>query len=344
MSKKALIIGITGQDGAYLSRHLLEKCYKVYGALRKKIEFSPHKLKALGIDREIHYVPLEIIEFSNILHAIQKISPDEIYNLAAQSSVSLSFEQPMYTADVTAMGALRVLEAVRTINPGIRFYQASSSEMFGKIREERQNEQTAFYPRSPYAVSKSFAHWMAVNYREAYGLFACSGILFNHESPLRELEFVTRKITYAAVNIKLGFQDTLYLGNMDSRRDWGYAPEYVEAMWLMMQQPEADDYIIATGETHSIREFVETAFQEVGTDIIWQGSGGNEIGMDNNSGKKLVRINPQFFRPAEVDIVKGDFSKAKEKLGWAPKTTFKELVRIMVMHDLEVVSREKVKP
>src|SRR4030042_2051731 len=269
--KRALITGITGQDGAYLAKLLLEKGYEVYGAFRRSSDLHLNKLKFLKIDDKINYVPLELHEFTNIYRSIEKIQPDEIYNLGAQSFVAVSFEVPIFTADVTALGALRVLEAVREINPSIKFYQASSSEMFGRVQATPQNEKTYFYPRSPYAASKLFAHWITVNYRESYGIFACSGILFNHESPLRGLEFVTRKITHSVARIKLGLQDDLSLGNLDSRRDWGYAPEYVEAIWLMLQQPEPDDYVISTAETHSVREFMEIAFKNVGIDIEWSG-------------------------------------------------------------------------
>jgi GDPmannose 4,6-dehydratase len=338
--KKALITGITGQDGAYLSKLLLEKGYEVYGAFRRTSDLHLNKLKFLKIDDKINYVPLELHEFTNIYRTIEKIQPDEIYNLGAQSFVAVSFEIPVYTADVTALGALRILEAIRNINPKIKFYQASSSEMFGKVQSSPQNEKTYFYPRSPYAASKLFAHWMTVNYRESYGMFTYSGILFNHESPLRGLEFVTRKITYAVARIKLGLQDELRIGNLESRRDWGYAPEYVEAMWLMLQQPEPDDYVIATGENHTVREFVEAAFNKVGIEIEWSGKGVNEKGIDRASGRNLVRVDPHFFRPAEVNVLKGDYSKAEEKLGWSPKTTFKELVGIMVEHDLVFVQKE----
>lgn len=339
--KKALITGITGQDGAYLSKLLLEKGYEVYGAFRRTSDLHLNRLKFLGVDNKINFIPLELLEFTNIYRAIEKIQPDEIYNLGAQSFVALSFEEPIFTADVTAVGALRVLEAIRTINPKIKFYQASSSEMFGKIQTLSQNEKTPFYPRSPYATSKLFAHWMTVNYRESYGLFACSGILFNHESPLRGFEFVTRKITHSVARIKLGLQNELRLGNLESQRDWGYAQEYVEAMWLILHQPEPDDYVIATGKTHSVREFVETAFKKVGIDIEWSGKGVDEKGIDKASGKTLVRIDLQFFRPAEVDFLVGDYSKANKKFGWSPKTAFRELVEIMVEHDLMFAEKEK---
>ena len=338
--KKALITGITGQDGAYLTKLLIDKDYKVYGAFRRTSDMHLNKLRFLGVDDKVSYVPLELHEFTNIYKTIEEIQPDEIYNLGAQSFVAVSFEIPVYTADVTALGALRVLEAIRKINPQIKFYQASSSEMFGKAQSIPQNEKTPFYPRSPYAVSKLFAHWITVNYRESYGIFACSGILFNHESPLRGLEFVTRKITHSVARIKLGIQNDLRIGNLDSKRDWGYAPEYVEAIWLMLQQPEPDDYVISTAETHSVREFMEIAFKNVGIDIEWSGKGIDEKGIDKKSGKTLVIVDPKFFRPAEVDSLLGEYSKAKRKLGWSPKTTFKDLVRIMVEHDLMLVQKE----
>src|SRR3990170_8402330 len=340
MPKRALITGITGQDGAYLSKLLIEKGYEVYGAFRRTSDLHLSKLKFLKVDDKIKFVPLELHEFTNIYRAIEDIQPDEIYNLGAQSFVGVSFEIPVYTADVTALGALRTLEAIRKINPKIKFYQASSSEMFGKIQASPQNEKTPFHPRSPYAAAKLFAHWITVNYRESYNMFTCSGILFNHESPLRGFEFVTRKITHSVARIKLGLQDDLRLGNLDSKRDWGYAPEYVEAMWLMLQQPEPDDYVVATGENHTVREFVETAFNRIGFEIEWSGNGVNERGINRASGRTLIKVDPQFFRPAEVEVLKGDYSKAKEKLGWSPKTTFKELVRIMVEHDLMLVQKE----
>lgn len=335
----ALIIGITGQDGAYLSKLLLEKGYEVYGAFRRTSDLHLSRMKFLGIEKDIRFTPVELLEFTNIRRTIEKVMPDEIYNLGAQSFVSLSFEEPIFTADVTGLGALRVLEAIRDVKPNIKFYQASSSEMFGKAKESPQNEMTAFYPRSPYAISKLFAHWATVNYRESYGIFACSGILFNHESPLRGMEFVTRKITYSVAKIKMGLQEGLCLGNLDSRRDWGYAPEYVEAIWLMLQQPEPDDYVIATGETHSVREFVEAAFSEVGLSIKWFGTGIEEKGIDEATGRTLITIDPRLFRPAEVDVLRGDYSKAKAKLGWSPKTTFQQLVSLMVRHDIELISK-----
>ena len=339
MKRKALITGIRGQDGAYLAKLLLEKGYEVWGADRRSGEFSNWRLKELGIEKEIKYVHMDLLEFTNILRVIDKIQPDEIYNLAAQSFVGTSFEQPILTAEVDAIGVLRILEAIRTVNPKIKFYQASTSEMFGKVQDIPQTEKTPFYPRSPYGVAKLFGHWITVNYREAYNIFACSGILFNHESPLRGLEFVTRKITYGLARIKYGLQEKLILGNLDAKRDWGYAPEYVEAMWLMLQQDEPDDYVIATGETHTVREFVEKAAQIAGFEIEWEGEGIDTKGIDRKTGKVIVEVSPEFYRPAEVDILVGNPTKAKEKLGWEPKTKFEELVEIMMEADLKRISR-----
>jgi GDPmannose 4,6-dehydratase len=339
--KKALITGITGQDGAYLSKFLLEKGYDVHGAFRRSADLHLDKLRSLGVDDKIQIIPLELLEFTNIYRTIEKVQPDEIYNLGAQTFVALAFEEPIYTADVTAIGPLRVLESIRAINPRIKFYQASSSEMFGKAEAVPQNEKTPFHPRSPYAVSKLFGHWVTVNYREAYGIFACSGILFNHESPLRGLEFVTRKVTYSAARIKLGLQDKLSLGNLDSKRDWGYAPEYVTAMWLMLQHDHPDDYVIATGENHSVREFVEEAFEAVGISMDWVGTGMEERGIDAKTGNTLVTVDPRYFRPAEVESLRGDYSKAKQVLGWSPKTTFRQLVKIMMEHDLMLAEEQR---
>jgi GDPmannose 4,6-dehydratase len=291
------------------------------------------------VNEKVKYLPLELLEFTNIYKAIEKIQPDEIYNLGAQSFVALSFEEPIFTADVTALGPLRVLEAIRAVNQKIKFYQASSSEMFGKVQTIPQNEKTPFYPRSPYAASKLFAHWITVNYREAYNIFACSGILFNHESPLRGLEFVTRKITHSVAQMRLGLSCELKLGNLDAKRDWGYAPEYVEAMWLMLQQDKPDDYVIASGETHSVREFVDLAFKKTGFDMVWQGKGVEERGIDKRTGKTLVEVSPEYCRPAEVDSLLGDCSKARGKLGWQPKTQFEDLVRLMVEADMKEVER-----
>lgn len=333
--KKALITGIRGQDGAYLAKLLLQKGYEVYGADRRSGDSSFWRLKELGIERDVRIKYMDLLELTNIMRVVEKIMPDEVYNLAAQSFVQASFEQPILTADIDAMGVLRLLEAVRTIKSDARFYQASTSEMFGKVQEMPQTEKTPFYPRSPYGVAKLFGHWMVVNYRESYNMFACSGILFNHESPLRGLEFITRKLTYGIAQIKHGAQDKIVVGNLDSKRDWGFAKEYVEAMWLMLQQSEPDDYVIATNETHSVREFVEFAFKYAGFDIEWKGKGLEEKGIDKKTGRILVEISPEFFRPAEVDILIGDPSKAKKKLGWQPKTKFEELARIMVEADIK---------
>jgi len=335
--KKALITGITGQDGAYLSKLLLDKGYTVYGAFRRTSDLHLNRLKYLGVHEKIQYLPLELLEYSNLYKAIEKIKPDEIYNLGAQSFVALSFEEPIFTVDVTGLGPLRILEAIRALNPKIKFYQASSSEMFGKVQTFPQDEKTPFYPRSPYAIAKLSAHWITVNYRESYDLYACSGILFNHESPLRGLEFVTRKITHGLARIKHGLQEKIVLGNLNAKRDWGYAPEYVEAIWLMLQQVEPDDYVIATGETRTIREFVELAFKTVGIDIGWKGSEENEKGVDRKAGKVLVEVAPEFFRPAEVDALIGNPKKAEQKFGWKPKTKFSDLVRIMVEADMKMI-------
>lgn len=332
--KTALITGIRGQDGAYLARLLLEKGYEVYGADRRSGDSGFWRLKELGIERDVKVRYMDLLELTNIMREIERIRPDEVYNLAAQSFVQVSFEQPILTADIDAMGVLRLLEALRIIRPEARFYQASTSEMFGRVQAIPQNEKTPFYPRSPYGVAKLFGHWITVNYRESYNIFACSGILFNHESPLRGLEFVTRKLTHGIAKIRHGLQDRIVVGNLDSKRDWGYAPEYVEAMWLMLQQSEPDDYVIATGETHSVREFVEYAFKHAGFDVIWNGKGLEEKGIDRKTGRVVVEVSPEFFRPAEVDILIGDASKAKERLGWSPNTRFEDLVRIMVEADL----------
>ncbi|MCM8807770.1 MAG: GDP-mannose 4,6-dehydratase [candidate division WOR-3 bacterium] len=340
MKKKALITGIRGQDGAYLAKLLIEKGYEVYGADRRSGDSGFWRLKELGVDKDVKVIYMDLLELTNIMRVIEKIKPDEVYNLAAQSFVQASFEQPILTSDINAMGVLRLLEALRLIKPDVKFYQASTSEMFGKVQEIPQTEKTPFYPRSPYGVSKLFAHWITVNYRESYKMFACSGISFNHESPLRGLEFVTRKITYGVARIKYGLQDKIILGNLDAKRDWGYAKEYVEAMWLILQQNEPDDYVLATGETHSVREFVEKAFELVGYEIIWTGEGKEVKGIDKRSGKVVVETSPEFYRPAEVDSLIGDPKKAKEKLGWIPKTKFEELVQIMVEADIKRVERE----
>jgi GDPmannose 4,6-dehydratase len=347
-SKTALIFGVTGQDGAYLSELLLEKGYTVHGVIRRSSSFNTSRIDHLYKDTHennvkffLHYG--DLTDSSNIHTLIHKIMPDEIYNLGAQSHVRVSFEVPEYTADTVGLGALRILEAINSVKDlkKIKYYQASSSEMFGKVQAVPQNEQTDFYPRSPYGVAKLFAHWITVNYRESYNIFACSGILFNHESPIRGETFVTRKITRAVANILAGKQDMLYLGNLDAKRDWGYAKDYVEAMWLMLQQDEPSDYVIATGETHSVREFAECAFNEIGINLVWRGTGVNEVGYDKSSGREFVKIDPKYFRPAEVDLLIGDANYAKTKLGWRPKTSFQELVKIMLENDLNNLNRKK---
>ncbi|HHD11197.1 MAG TPA: GDP-mannose 4,6-dehydratase [Deltaproteobacteria bacterium] len=340
MSKTALITGIRGQDGAYLAKLLLEKGYRVYGADRRSSDAGNWRLKELGIEQDVEVVYMDLLELTNIMRTVERVKPDEVYNLAAQSFVGVSFEQPILTSEVDAMGVLRLLEAIRTIKPDTRFYQASTSELYGKVQEIPQTEKTPFYPRSPYGVAKLFGHWMTVNYRESYGMFACSGILFNHESPLRGLEFVTRKITHSVARIKKGLQDKVVLGNLDAKRDWGYAAEYVEGMWLMLQQEEPDDYVLATGETHSVREFVEAAFGAAGYKIEWEGEGVNTTGRDKATGSVLVEVSPEFYRPAEVDILIGNPEKAEKKLGWKPRTKFKELVAMMVEADLRRVEQE----
>lgn len=318
--KTALITGITGQDGAYLARLLLSKGYRVCGGFRRASTVNLERLDYLGIREKIDLIPFDLLDLGGMIRVLEKVQPDEVYNLAAQSFVGVSFEQPVVTGEVTGLGAARLLEGIRTVNPRIKFYQASTSEMFGHVQTVPQNESTPFYPRSPYAAAKLYAHWMTVNYRESYGIFACNGILFNHESEIRGLEFVTRKITHTVARIKHGLASELRLGNLEARRDWGYAPEYVEAMWLMLQQDEPDDYVVATGETHSVREFAEEAFACVGLD--W---------------RDYVIVDPAFYRPADVDLLIGDPSKAREKLGWCPQTTFEDLVRLMVEADMRRV-------
>jgi len=346
--KKALITGITGQDGAYLTDLLLAKGYEVHGLRRRSSSFNTGRIDHLYRDPHesgarlfLHYG--DLTDSSNIARLIGEIQPDEIYNLAAQSHVAVSFETPEYTANADALGALRLLEAIRLhgLEARARFYQASTSEMFGKVRETPQRESTPFHPRSPYGVAKLFAHWATVNYREAYGLHASSGILFNHESPLRGETFVTRKITRAAAMMKHGLQGTLFLGNLDARRDWGHARDYVEGMWRILQQPVADDYVLATGETHSVREFAELAFSAAGLELAWSGEGSDEKGVCATSGRELIRIDPRYCRPAEVDLLLGDSSKAREVLGWQPQVTFRELVSEMVEADLRAVERDR---
>ena len=346
MVKVALITGITGQDGAYLAEFLLKKGYIVHGIKRRSSSFNTARVDHLYKDPHernvnffMHYG--DLTDSTNLIRIIQETQPEEIYNLAAQSHVQVSFETPEYTANSDGIGTLRLLEAIRILGLEIKtkFYQASTSELYGQVQEIPQKETTPFYPRSPYAVAKLYAYWITVNYREAYDIFACNGILFNHESPIRGETFVTRKITMAATKIKHGLQEKLYLGNLDAKRDWGFAGDYVEAIWLMLQQREPEDYVIATGETHSVREFTELAFKEAGINIIWKGKGREEVGLDASTGKVLIEIDPRYYRPTEVDLLIGDPSKAKEKLGWEPKVRLEELVKIMIKADEEAVPR-----
>ena len=346
--KKALITGITGQDGAYLAELLLEKGYEVHGIKRRASLFNTDRIDHLYQDPHVtgrrlvlHYG--DMTDSTNLIRIIQSVQPDEIYNLAAQSHVAVSFETPEYTANADAIGPLRILEAIRILGleKKTRFYQASTSELYGLVQEIPQKETTPFYPRSPYAVAKLYAYWITVNYREAYGIYGCNGILFNHESPVRGETFVTRKITRALARIKLGLQDCLYLGNLDSLRDWGHARDYVEMQWLMMQQTEPEDYVIATGIQHSVRDFVNAAAEELGLKISWQGSGIDEAGIDE-TGRVIVRVDPRYFRPTEVETLLGDPTKAHEKLGWKPRISFKELVTEMVREDLKAAEREEL--
>ncbi len=337
--KTALITGISGQDGAYLSKLLLEKGYRVIGGDRRTASGSLWRLEELGISKEIEITDFELAEFTNIYRVIEKYKPDEVYNLAAQSFVAASFEMPTMTSDITGLGVARLLEAVKQINPEIKFYQASSSEMFGKTVETPQTENTPFYPRSPYAAAKLYAHWMTVNYRESYDMFACSGLLFNHESPLRGAEFVTRKITIGLSKIKQGQLDCLELGNMDAKRDWGYAADYVEAMYLMMQHDTPDDYVVATGINYSVRDFINVACNELDMKIEWEGEGLDEKVVQTSTGKTMLKVNPKYYRPAEVEVLLGDSSKAQQVLNWTPKTSFDELVAMMVKADFEKIKK-----
>jgi len=348
MSKIALITGITGQDGAYLAEFLLNKGYVVHGIKRRASLFNTDRIDHLYQDPHVknnrfflHYGDLS--DSTNLIRIIQQVQPDEIYNLAAMSHVAVSFETPEYTANTDGIGTLRILEAIRILGmeKQTRFYQASTSELYGLVQEIPQKETTPFYPRSPYAVAKLYAYWITVNYREAYGIYACNGILFNHESPVRGETFVTRKITRALARIKLNLQDCLYLGNLDSLRDWGHAKDYVEMQWLMLQQKEPEDFVIATGVQYSVRDFVNAASKELGIQITWKGKGVEETGTDLN-GKVIVRVDPRYFRPTEVDTLLGDPSKAKEKLGWTPKVTFDELVSEMVREDLKIAERDEL--
>ena len=347
--KVALITGITGQDGAYSAEFLLSKGYSVHGLRRRTSLFNTGRIDHLyhdahdrGIDLTLHHG--DLTDSSSLTRVIQEVQPDEIYNLAAQSHVAVSFEEPEYTANADGLGALRILEAIRILGltEKTRYYQASTSELYGLVQEIPQRESTPFYPRSPYAAAKLYAYWITVNYREAYGLFACNGILFNHESPRRGETFVTRKITRALARIKIGRQKCLYLGNLDSMRDWGHARDYVEAQWLMLQQSVPEDFVIATGVQHSVREFVVLAASALGMDIQWEGKGVQEQGIDSYTGRVLVRIDPRYFRPAEVDTLLGDPSKARQKLGWVPKVSFAELVHEMSVHDLRLAENERM--
>ena len=347
MPKTALISGITGQDGAYLAELLLEKGYRVHGIKRRASLLNTDRIDHLyqdphesNVRLSLHYG--DLTDATNLIRIIQQVKPDEIYNLAAQSHVAVSFETPEYTANADAVGTLRMLEAIRILGLGerTRFYQASTSEMFGKVQETPQRETTPFYPRSPYGVAKLYAHWICVNYREAYGLFACNGILFNHESPLRGETFVSRKITRALTRIHVGLQDTLHLGNLNSKRDWGHARDYVRAQWLMLQQPQPDDYVVASGEQHSVRDFVTRAGSALGMDIEWRGGGAHETGIERSSGRTLVRVDPRYFRPAEVESLLGDAGKARSRLGWRPEVSFDALVREMVDSDLALAKRD----
>lgn len=344
--KKALITGITGQDGSYLAELLLEKGYEVHGMIRRSSSFNTGRINHIYRDPHekdvrlfLHYGDLN--DASSINTLLRTIRPDEIYNLGAQSHVRVSFDVPEYTAEVDGLGAVRLLEGIRETGLNTRFYQASSSELYGKVVETPQRESTPFYPRSPYACAKAYAFYITMNYRESYGLYACNGILFNHESPRRGETFVTRKITRAAARIKLGMQSCLYLGNMDAKRDWGFAGDYVEAMWLMLQQEQPEDYVIATGETWSVRTFAERVFARLGMPLEWRGSGVEEVGIDRASGTTVIRIDSKYFRPAEVDLLLGDPSKARLQLGWEQKTSFQQLVEMMTDADLELAERER---
>lgn len=340
MNRNALITGITGQDGSYLAELLLEKGYEVYGIWRRKSTVDYGNIE--HIKEHVHLIYADMTDVSSLITAVKISNPDEVYNLAAQSFVKTSWEQPLATAEIDAVGVTNILEAIRLVKPNARFYQASTSEMFGLVQETPQKETTPFYPRSPYGVAKLYGHWITKNYRESYDLYACSGILFNHESERRGLEFVTRKITNAVARIRFGLQDCIELGNLDAKRDWGHSKDYVNAMWLMLQQEVPDDYVIATGETRTVREFVEAAFNAVDIPINWTGSGIDEVGIEKNTGKLLVRVNPVFFRPAEVELLLGDPAKAEAKLGWKRNIGFAELVSRMVENDLQIVKQTQL--
>lgn len=334
--KTAIITGITGQDGAYLSELLLNKGYIVYGTYRRTASTNFWRIQELGVDKHpcLNLVEHDLTDMGSCIRLLQQAEAAEIYNLAAQSFVGVSFDQPVTTAKITGIGPVNLLEAIRIINCKIRFYQASTSEMFGKVQAIPQVETTPFHPRSPYGAAKLYAHWMTINYRESYGIFATSGILFNHESPLRGLEFVTRKVTDSMAKIKMGKQEVLEMGNLDAKRDWGYAKEYVDGMWRMLQAEKPDTYVLATNRTETIRDFVTMAGKAVGFDLVWQGTAENEVGIDRKTGKTLIRVNPKFYRPAEVDLLIGNAEKAKRELGWEPKTTLEELCEIMVEADV----------
>lgn len=348
MTKVALITGVTGQDGAYLAEFLLDKGYEVHGLKRRSSLFNTDRIDHLYQDRHEKNVRFflhhgDMTDSSSLIRIIQEVQPDEIYNLAAQSHVAVSFEEPEYTANSDALGALRILEAIRILGleKKSRFYQASTSELYGLVQETPQKETTPFYPRSPYAVAKLYAYWITINYREAYGIYACNGILFNHESPIRGETFVTRKVTRALARIKLGLQDCLFLGNMNAKRDWGHARDYIEMQWLMLQQEQPEDFVIATGEQYSVRDFVERAAVEIGISVRWQGEGIDEKGYDQN-GRCIVAVDPRYFRPTEVETLLGDASKAHRKLGWKPRTSFAELVREMALADLHAAERDEL--
>jgi GDPmannose 4,6-dehydratase len=334
--KKAIITGITGQDGAYLAELLLEKGYVVYGTYRRTSSVNFWRIEELGINNHanLHLVEYDLTDASGSIRLVQQVMPDEVYNLAAQSFVGVSFDQPLATAHITGLGCVHLLEAIRIVNPKIKFYQASTSEMFGLVQEVPQTEKTPFYPRSPYGVAKLYAHWMVINYRESYNIFGCSGILFNHESPLRGQEFVTRKITDSVAKIKLGKLACVELGNLDAKRDWGYAKEYVEGMWRMLQADKPDTYLLATNRTETVRDFVTMAFKAAGIILEYKGHGDQEFAIDKATGKTVVKVNPKFYRPAEVELLIGNPEKAKKELGWVPKTTLEELCKMMVEADL----------
>lgn len=336
--KQALITGITGQDGSYLAELLLEKEYKVYGIMRRKSKVDYGNV--VHIKDRIHFIYADMTDLTSLINAVKISQPDEVYNLAAQSFVGTSWEQPAATAQIDAIGVTNILDALRIVKPEARFYQASTSEMFGKVQEMPQTEKTPFYPRSPYGVAKLYGYWITKNYRESFGMFACSGILFNHESERRGREFVTRKVTYAVARIKQGKQQFLELGNLDAKRDWGHAQDYVYAMWMLLQQEEPKDYVIATNETRTVREFVETAFRCVDIEIVWEGEGVCEVGRDRENGKVLVQVNPEFFRPAEVELLWGNPARAEKELGWKRKISFGDMVKRMVKNDMKLAEKE----